>query len=206
MIFTFTASTAKASLTPPAYVGAVKMTLKVQDAPAARLEPQLLVCEKPHPIQTPAIAAGEEVLLVRTRACGALDVPCGTVPKFSAVGAMVTPDAWDTVKLAEVVAVPIGVVTLIVPVVAPFGTDVEICVSEFTVNCADVPWKATAVDPVNPDPEIVMPIPTAPLVGVKELMTRGPITVKLLALVPVPAVAVTLMGPVVALEGTPAVI
>src|SRR5437773_604107 len=83
-----------------------------------------------------------------------------------------------TVKLVALVAVPPGVVTLIVTVVAP----------------------------VKPDPEIVTPVPTAPLVGVKELITGGAVTVKLLALVPVPAGVVTLIGPVVALEGTLAVI
>jgi len=118
----------------------------------------------------------------------------------------VMPGPTVTVKLVELVAVPRGVVTLIVPVAAPFGTEVEICVSEFTVNCAGVPLKATPVVPVNPDPVMVTPVPTAPLVGVKELMTGGPNTVNLLALVPVPAGVVTLMGPVVALAGTLAVI
>ena len=39
-----------------------------------------------------------------------------------------------TVKLVEDVAVPPGVVTVIVPVVAPFGTVAVICVALFTVN------------------------------------------------------------------------
>ena len=45
--------------------------------------------------------------------------------------------------------------------------------SESTVNCADVPLKATEVAPVNPDPDIVTLVPTGPLVGEKEVMA-GP--------------------------------
>ena len=78
--------------------------------------------------------------------------------------------------------------------------------SEFTVNCADVPLKETLLVLVNPDPEIVTPVPIGPLVGVKELITAGPITVKLVPLVPVPAAVVTLIEPVVALAGTLVVI
>src|SRR5213595_555408 len=97
--------------------------------------------------------------------------------------------ATVTVKLVELVAVPPGVVTLIDPVVAPLGTEVVICVSVATVKVATVPLIVTLV-------------PTGPLVGAKELITGGATTVKLLVLVPVPAVVVTLMGPVVALAGT----
>jgi hypothetical protein len=38
-----------------------------------------------------------------------------------------------TVKLSELAALPRGVVTPIGPVVAPLGTEVEICVSDATV-------------------------------------------------------------------------
>ncbi len=38
-----------------------------------------------------------------------------------------------TVKLLALVAVPVGVTTLILPVVAPAGTVAVICVSELTV-------------------------------------------------------------------------
>src|SRR5204863_477411 len=88
--------------------------------------------------------------------------------------------ATVTVKLVELVAVPPAVVTLIVPVVAPFGTDVVICVSEFTVNeLAEVPLNFTAVAPVKPEPEMATLVPTGPLAGLKELITGGPMTVKL---------------------------
>ena len=73
------------------------------------------------------------------------------------------------------------------------------------MKIASVPLKVTLVAPVNPEPEMVTLVPTGPLVGAKKLTTGGATTVKLLALVPVPAVVVTLMGPVVALAGTLAV-
>ena len=43
-----------------------------------------------------------------------------------------------TVKFAVLVAVPPGVVTLILPVVAPVGTVAVICVAESTVNVVAV--------------------------------------------------------------------
>src|SRR3989442_15831007 len=52
-----------------------------------------------------------------------------------------------TVKLLALVAVPPGVVTLIVPVVAPVGTVARIEVAEFTVKLALAPLKATPVAP-----------------------------------------------------------
>ena len=78
---------------------------------------------------------------------------------------------------------------------------------EFTVKAvAGVPLKATAVVPVNPLPVIVTLVPTGPLVGVKEVMLGATMTVKSVALVPVPAGLVTLIFPVVAPAGTVAVI
>lgn len=62
----------------------------------------------------------------------------------------------------------------------------------------------TAVAPVKLAPLIVTLEPTAPLAGVKVVM-RGA-TVKLLALVAVPAGVVMVIVPVVALAGTGAVI
>ncbi|MBZ5544248.1 MAG: hypothetical protein LAO07_11310 [Acidobacteriia bacterium] len=140
--------------------------------------------------------------LVRVAVWGALDDPFCTLPKFSAVGVKVTPAPPATVKLLELVAVPAGVVTLIGPVVAPLGTEAVIWVSEFTVNAADVPLKATEVAPVSADPEIVTLVPTDPLVGENELMLGGTVTVKLLELVAVPLGVVTLIEPVVAPLGT----
>jgi len=44
-----------------------------------------------------------------------------------------------TVKLAELVTVPAGVVTLTCPVLAPLGTVAEIFVPEVTLNDAATP-------------------------------------------------------------------
>ncbi len=112
-----------------------------------------------------------------------------------------------TVKLAELVAVPLGVVTLIGPLVAPVGTVAVIFVSEFTVTVvAAVPLNFTAVAPVKAVPVIVTTVPIGPLVGVNDVMASAPDTVKLVELVAVPPGVVTLIGPVVAPVGTVAVI
>ena len=78
---------------------------------------------------------------------------------------------------------------------------------EFTVNVvASVPLKATAVAVLKLAPVMVTLVPTRPLVGVKEVMLGATMTVKSVALVPVPAGLVTLIFPVVAPAGTVAVI
>ncbi len=65
-------------------------------------------------------------------------------------------------------AVPPGVVTAIVPVVAPVGTVAVIWVAELTVNAvAAVPLNLTAVAPVRFEPLIVTVVPTGPLPGVR---------------------------------------
>ena len=89
-------------------------------------------------------------------------------------------------KLAALVVVPPGVVTLIFPVLAPEGTLVVISVSETTLKVAEVPLKVTAVAPVRALPVTVTAVPTAPLVGVKELINGGTVTVKEPVLVAVP--------------------
>jgi hypothetical protein len=58
------------------------------------------------------------------------------------VGAPLAPEAV-TVKDIELVAVPLGVVIVIGPVVAPVGTVVTICVAVAELTVAFVPWKAT---------------------------------------------------------------
>jgi hypothetical protein len=101
------------------------------------------------------------------------------------------------------VAVPLGVVTVIGPLPAPAGTVVLICVAEATVKVALVPLKATAVAPLRFVPVIVTAVPAAPLAGVKpEIVGDGPATVKLLVLVAVPLGVVTVIGPVPVPEGT----
>jgi len=105
-----------------------------------------------------------------------------------------------TPKLVELVPVPDGVVTLIVPVVAPFGTVAVICKSELTVYAADVPLNFTELAPVKLVPVRTTGFPTISAVGAK-LTTCGR-TVKFDALVPLPLGVVTVIKPVVELAGT----
>ena len=111
-----------------------------------------------------------------------------------------------TVKLPAVVAVPPAVVTASGPVVALAGTVAVIWVLEATVNAAARPLNLTAVAPVRFDPAITTCVPGAPLLGDTELITGAGFTVKSVALMPVPPGAVTAMRPVVAGDGTVAVI
>jgi hypothetical protein len=111
-----------------------------------------------------------------------------------------------TTKSAVLVAEPDGFVTLILPVVAVAGTVAVICVAEFTVNVAATLLNVTEVVPVKFVPFIVTDVPTGPDVGANDVIVGQAATVKLLRLDPVPPVAVTLTGPVVAVAGTVAVI
>ena len=54
----------------------------------------------------------------------------------------------------ELVTVPPGVVTVTVPLVAPFGTLAVICPSDVTVKSAEVPLNLTEVAPVKLPPMI----------------------------------------------------
>ena len=77
----------------------------------------------------------------------------------------------DTLKLAVLVTVPKGAVTLMRPLALPAGTGTVICVSEFTTKPgAATPLKATAVVPVKLVPVMTTLVPAVPLVGVKLLM------------------------------------
>jgi hypothetical protein len=114
-----------------------------------------------------------------------------------------------TVKSAVLVAEPLGVVTLILPVVAPAGTVAVICVPvAFTVKVVALTLlKLTAVAPVKPVPVIFTTVPTGPEVGVKDVMVTQEPTVKSAVLVAAAPTGVsTLIFPVVAPEGTIAVI
>jgi hypothetical protein len=108
------------------------------------------------------------------------------------------------VKSDELVAVPAEVVTVIFPVVAPAGTVAVTLVEELKVKVAEAPLNVTDVAPVKLAPVIATVFPTGPLAGVKPVI-RGA-TVKLVELVAVLPAVVTLIGPVVALAGTVAVI
>jgi hypothetical protein len=84
-----------------------------------------------------------------------------------------------TVNEEVLTAVPPGVTTLTVPLVAPAGTDAVIEVELTTLNdVTDVPLNFTAVAPVKFVPVIVTVVPTGPDVGVKEEMVgEGSVTV-----------------------------
>ena len=75
-----------------------------------------------------------------------------------------------TVKFDALVAVPDGVVTVILPVVAPVGTAAVIRPSFATLKLADVPLNRTLVAPVKWLPLMVTDVPTAPLDGEKLLI------------------------------------
>jgi len=78
-----------------------------------------------------------------------------------------------TVKLVALVAVPVGVVTAIGPVVAPVGTFALSELSEMSVKVALVPLKVTALVPVKPLPLIVTLVPAGPLLGLNEEIVGG---------------------------------
>jgi hypothetical protein len=110
-----------------------------------------------------------------------------------------------TVKEVDEFAVPLGVITLMVPVVAETGTTVVICVALTTVNVVATPLKRTAVAPVKSVPVRVTAVPTGPTVGLKEVRVgagKGAVTVKAVEETAVPAEVVTLIVPVVAAGGT----
>jgi len=131
------------------------------------------------------------------------EVPTGPLVgvKDVIVGAVVT------VKSDALVAVPPGVVTVILPVTAPLGTlAVTRVPAPFTENVvAATPPNFTEVAPVKPVPWIVTEVPTGPLVGVKDVIVGAVVTVKSDALVAVPPGVVTVIFPVMAPVGTVAV-
>ena len=76
---------------------------------------------------------------------------------------------WNALLLLRV---PLGVITLTVPLVAPAGTVVVISVAETTVNVAAVPLKLTPVVPVRFVPRMMTAAPTSPDAG--SVCTNGP--------------------------------
>jgi hypothetical protein len=127
------------------------------------------------------------------------DVPTGPLAGENEV----TVAAGATVN--ALVAVPPGVVTVKLPVVAPVGTVVLIWVSETALKVAVLLLKnLTEVVPAKLVPLMVIGSPMAPLAGESEMIAG--LTVNVLPLVAVPPELVTVILPVVAPEGTVAVI
>jgi hypothetical protein len=77
------------------------------------------------------------------------------------------------VKVPALVAVPPGVVTLIVPEVALLGTVAVMDAAELTVKVAPVPLNETAVALVKFVPLMITLVPTDPLVGEKLEIVGG---------------------------------
>jgi hypothetical protein len=77
-----------------------------------------------------------------------------------------------TLNCLLLVSVPLGVVTVTKPVVAPLGTVVVKYVSDLAVKVAAVPLKETAIVPVNPCPRTSTVFPTLPKVDTR--LTNGP--------------------------------
>ena len=74
-------------------------------------------------------------------------------------------------KLVALVAVPPGVVMVILPVTAPAGTAAVTCVLEFTVKAvAAMPPNFTALVCDRLMPVITTEVPTVPLGGVKPVI------------------------------------
>src|SRR5437016_2902760 len=88
------------------------------------------------------------------------------------------------------------------------GTVAVILLAELNTKEADTVPSLTRLAPVKPVPLIVILAPVRPEVGVKFVIVGGlpAVTVNEPALVPVPPAAVTEIFPVVAPEGTVAVI
>ena len=133
----------------------------------------------------------------------ATDVPTG--PETGVNEAIVGGEDEITVKFAALVAVPLLVVTVILPVVAPAGTVAVIWVSESMLPEAVTPLNLRPVVVAKPVPVMTTVSPTCPEVGENDVIV-GPepelVTVNEAVLVPVLPEAVTLMTPEDAPEGT----
>ena len=101
-------------------------------------------------------------------------VPTGPLVGVNDVTVGGDPPPPVTVKLVELVPVPFGVWTEIVPVVAPAGTCAVMSVALFTTNVAsEVPLNLTLVAPVKFVPWTSTCVPTGPLVGYRMRLPEG---------------------------------
>jgi hypothetical protein len=103
-----------------------------------------------------------------------------------------------TTKVPTLAAVPAVLVTLILPVVAAEGTLTVIFVGELIVKAVvEAALKATALAVSKLVPVMTTVVPGTPLPGVNPVIVGGRMTMKLVALVAVPAGVVTVILPVV---------
>jgi len=133
-----------------------------------------------------------------------MDVPTGAL---AGVNDVIAGAAGVMTKALLLDDMPVGVVTLIGPVVAPAGTvalsDVGLTV---VIEFDATPLNLTALTPTKLAPVIVTTDPTGPLPGENDPIPGGAIvTVKVVALVAVPTEVCTLTVPVVAPVGRVAV-
>ena len=129
-----------------------------------------------------------------------------TLAPIAALGGVKLVIRGATVKLAALVAVPPGAITVIGPLVALPGTvrrDLRARIDRER-GCGAVELDRGRAGEVRAGDHDVTP--TAPLLGENPPMVGAKFTVKLVVLVPVPADIVTPMRPVVAPTGTLAVI
>jgi hypothetical protein len=108
-----------------------------------------------------------------------------------------------TLKSLTLIVVPAALVTDILPVVAPSGTIAFIELAETgMIPVEDTPLNLTSVTLDKLVPLIVTCVPIDPDKGVNDVMVGGLMTIKSVALTPVPSVVVMDIFPVIAVVGT----
>jgi len=105
-------------------------------------------------------------------------------------------------KLLLVVMDPAKLLTKIGPEVAPEGTVAVISVVDVTAALAEVLLNFTLTGEKKFAPEMMMVAPAAPAVGENPVMTGSVPDVKIFVLTLVPALVMTVTGPVAAPGGT----
>jgi hypothetical protein len=125
-----------------------------------------------------------------------------TVPKVGEKSVMIGP--VPVRKLLLVVKLPLGVVTMMGPVVAPLGTVALIWVVAVIVALAEVLLNLTVIGLKKFSPSMVTVVAAAPAVGVKSVMMGRLPALKLLVLTADPALVVTVRGTLAAPTGTEA--
>jgi len=155
---------------------------------------------------TVKLVAGSPLKVTLVAPVRFVPVSVTTEPGLPVVGSRaVSVGGYTTVKLPALWAMPLGVITYSLPVVAAYGTAARTCVADSTVTAVVfVVLNRTAVAPVKLVPVMVTRVPAGPLAGVKLLMVGAGalVTVKLVVEVPTPVVLVADSGPVVAVAGT----
>jgi hypothetical protein len=149
----------------PAVVG-VKVTLTVQDAPAAIDEPQLLVCANGAPAVIEDTLAAALPVLATVTVCAAEVEPTGSLPKDSEEG--------DEVSVAlpppEPVPVPVRLTVLVIPPALTVSVPVRVPVAvglNVTLTVQDAP---AAID----DPQLLV-WAKSPLLEIEETAAAEPV-------------------------------